>query len=349
MPASDNLIRLIAAEAVSFAAALLRAGGADPGSASTVAEHLVESDRSGVHSHGLMRVSQYVDEMEIGEIAGRATPRIVLRRPTSVVIDGDRAFGQVAAQFALRAATACAAANGIGLATVRRAGHAGRIGAYVESPASAGNLAVAFCSGPRSGHRVAPFGGIDGRLATNPIAFGFPGDAGPVVADFSTSTVPEGAIRRLRELGSPSPDSSIQDATGAPTLDPAVLYEDPPGTILPLGGPHYGHKGFALGLLVEVMTTVLSGEDAADDRRFGNNLTVLILAGDGETARAGKCLAEYVRSARPVKPDSPVLLPGDIERDSRVRNTDVPVDSPTWQVLNALAQRFDVDVPEPVS
>jgi uncharacterized oxidoreductase len=332
-----------------LAAAILEAAGADPASATIVAEHLVESDLRGVRSHGLLRVRQYVDEMASGEIDGRAHPEIAERRSARVLIDGRRAFGQVAGACAVEEAQAAAAGCGVGLATVRRAGHAGRIGAYVEQAAASGNLAVAFCSGPRSGHRVAPFGGIDGRLSTNPIAFAFPGDNGTVVGDFSTSTVPEGAVRRLRDLGLPAPDGSIQDASGAPSDDPAVLYTDPPGTILPLGGALLGHKGYALGLLVEAMTTLLAAEDATDLERIGNNLTLLVVSGDEDVVSMGRSLATYVRSSRPADDGHPVLLPGDPERSARLANADVPLDKPTWQALSVLARRYAITIPPVVA
>jgi uncharacterized oxidoreductase len=340
------LIELEPQTAAVFAAALFEALGAEMEDAMIVAAHLVDSDRCGVHSHGLLRVPQYIDELRSGEIATSTRPEIVSRNGAHAVIDGKRAFGQVAAEFALGEAERGAVTNGVGLATVFGAGHAGRIGAYVERGAASGNLAVAFCSGPRSGHRVAAFGGVDGRLATNPIAFAFSGDQGPVIADFSTSTVPEGVIRRLRDLGLDAPEGSIQDAHGSPTVDPAILYADVPGTILPLGGHLFGHKGFALGLLVEAMTTVLAGENAAAEERFGNTLTILVIVGDNRRSAAGEALAKYVRSSRAADPTRPVLLPGDPERAARSRSDYVQIDTVTWRALAALAADASVDLPE---
>jgi uncharacterized oxidoreductase len=338
-------VRMAIHAATTLAAAILEAAGADAANARIVAEHLVESDLRGVRSHGLMRVDQYVVEMTRGEIDGRARPEIASAQGARVLIDGKRGFGQVAGACAVDQAGSVAAAYGVGLAIVHRAGHAGRIGAYVEQAAAAGNVAIGFCSGPRSGHRVAPFGGVDGRLSTNPIAFAFPGDNGPVVADFSTSTVPEGVVRRLRDLGLPAPDGSIQDASGTPSSDPAVLYTDPPGTILPLGGPLFGHKGYALGLLVEAMTTLLAGEDASDPERLGNNLTLCVVAGDEDVVSVGQSLARYVRSSRPANPERPVLLPGDPERSARLGSANVSIDEPTWDALSALTARFGVTMP----
>src|SRR6185295_3601784 len=106
---------------------------------------------------------------------------------------------------------------------------------------------------------VAPFGGIEGRLATNPIAFAIPNGSTPVVADFATSAMPEGRVRTARNTGRRLPDGVLQDASGRATDDPTVLYEEPEGTLLPLGGPLFGHKGYAMAILVEAMATLLAG------------------------------------------------------------------------------------------
>jgi LDH2 family malate/lactate/ureidoglycolate dehydrogenase len=344
---SGQTIRLDPGEATAFAARLLEAGGASAENALTVAEHLVGSDARSVHSHGLLRVPQYVAELERGETDGRATPVVTRRREGLAVIDGRRAFGQVAALVAVEEAAAAAGRLGIGLAAAARCGHAGRIGAYTEELARRGLLALAFCSGPRSGHWVAPFGGVEGRLATNPISFALATDGEPIVADFSTSALPEGVVRRLRDLGELAPPGALQDAEGGATRDPRVLYAEPTGTILPLGGKRFGHKGYALALLVETMTTVFCGEDTADHERFGNDLTLIAIDPGGEVAAAGAALAAYVRSARPARADRPVLLPGDPERDALGRGPAVPVDPETWRSLRALGEQLRVEPPEP--
>ena len=268
MTSSRVLLDRDAAE--SFATALFRAAGGTEVTSLVVARHLVESDRRGVPSHGLLRVTQYLAEIAAGEIDPTALPSRERASGARVWLDGNRCFGPVAGSAAVDEAVVVTASAGVGVVTVRHTGHAGRIGDYVERAARSGLVAVAYCSGPPSGHRVAPFGATEGRLSTNPIAFAFPTKSEPIVADFSTSAVPEGVVRRLHELGLPVPEGAVQDPAGRPTTDADVLYSTPPGTILPLGGSRFGHKGFALGLLVEVLATLLAGDEPADashDRR----------------------------------------------------------------------------------
>jgi LDH2 family malate/lactate/ureidoglycolate dehydrogenase len=333
--------------AESFATALFRAAGATEVPSRVVARHLVESDCRGVPSHGLLRVTQYLAEIETGEIDPAALPTRERASGARVWLDGNRCFGPVAGSAAVDEAVAVTAVAGMGVVTVRHTGHAGRIGDYVERAAHSGLVAVAYCSGPRSGHRVAPFGATEGRLSTNPIAFAFPTPSEPIVADFSTSAVPEGVVRRLHELGLPVPEGALQDPAGRPTTDAGVLYATPPGTILPLGGSGFGHKGFALGLLVEVLATLLAGDETPDAGRYGNNLALITIGVDaGFRARAGR-LANYVRSAAPADPARPVLMPGDPERAFAEREDGVRIDRSTWAALAAAA--FERDVPLPAS
>ena len=151
------------------------------------------------------------------------------------------------------------------------------MGAYPEALARAGCIGIAACSGPPSGHWVAPFGGREGRISTNPIAFAWPVEgAEPAVADFSTAATAEGVVRSLRNRGLPAPDGMLRDAEGRPTSDPGVLYATPGGAIQPLGGS-LGYRGTALALLAEVLTTLLSGESIDDAARVGTDMAVIAI------------------------------------------------------------------------
>src|SRR5690606_3334435 len=114
----------------------------------------------------------------------------------------------------------------------RNSHHIGRIGALSEAGAQAGMLVLAFVAVGIPGP-VAPLGGSEGRLGTNPISYGVPAGAAGVVADFATSSMPEGVVNRHRRLGQSLPQGVLVDSSGRPTTDPAALYAEPPGAILP--------------------------------------------------------------------------------------------------------------------
>lgn len=336
-------VRLSPEQALQLGCDLLGAYGATTENARVVTEHLVDADRAGLPSHGLMRLPQYVDEILAGEIDPTAKPAPRRAGQAHLHLDARRCFGQVAGRLAVLGGIEAAKDHGIALVTVRQCGHAGRIGAYAEELGTAGCLSMVFCSGPRSGHRVAPFGGRDGRLATNPLAFSIPSSSDPIVGDFSTAASPEGRIRRLRNLGLSAPPETLLDAEGMPTNDPNVLYHSPPGTILPLGGELLGHRGFALGIFVEAMATLLGGDDTADGSRVGNNLAFIVISTSPEYRLGADRMTEYVLSSRS-RGNATMKLPGQLEREHRDATTDILLDGTTWQATVERARRVGLDL-----
>ena len=341
------MLTVRASDADSLVTRLFRKSGAPPSHANVVARHLVESSQLGVHSHGLIRVPQYVHEIRSGHLDPRAKPRRLGRHGAVSWVSGNSGFGQVGAIYSALAATASARRSGVGLVIAKNLGHTGRLGAYAELVANERCVAVLFGNGPPSSHLVAPFGGIDGRLATNPIAFAIPNGPTPVVADFSTSAMPEGKLRVARNVGGRLPPGVLQDPFGNATDDPGVLYGKPRGTLLPLGGPTFGHKGYALAILVEAMSTLLAGDETDDRSRVRANLAILAIATGGGFEQAAEGMARYLRSARPADPQRPVLVPGDPERLAREHSL-VSVDRRAWNEIGSLARELHVDVPVPV-
>jgi len=296
-------------------------------------------------------VPQYLSDIAAGETDPKAVPKIERRAPGRAVVDGGKGFGQVVGMAMAEESRLLAAQTGIALVTGRRMGHSGRIGAYAEAIARQGMVGVAVCSGPRSGHHVAPFGGLEGRISTNPIAFAFPvAGEPPVVADFSTSVAPEGVIRSLMFRGLPAPEGALRDAQGKLTGDPAALYTKPVrGTLQPLGGA-IGYRGTALAILVEVLAALLADDETEDLSRLGSNLATIAIAADGAFAGRAKRMADYLRSSPPLDPARSVMVPGEREHRAAARAGAGPieVDRPTWTAMvEAAGDR--VAVPAPLS
>lgn len=340
------------ADLETLASGLLEAWGVPNREARLTARHLVESNLVGVDSHGIMRLPQYIDLIQQHDIDPNA--RIVLSedRGSIVAFDAHYALGPAAVWDAATIAIERAAKHGIALALVRNSGHAGRIGAYTELMAASGVVALAFCNSPIYGHYVAPPGAREGRLATNPISYAFPTTDGPVVADFSTSSMPEGVVRLLRDRDRQAPPDMLLDADGQPTTDPNALYADRRGVILPLGGSVNGHKGFSLGLLVEILAGTLAGDAATDPTLKGNNVAFIGIAIDATPARAAFAnlagqLVDYIHSAHAIASDTKVMVPG--ERERRMRSarlqSGVPVDDVTWRQIMARAEHVSYPLP----
>jgi hydroxycarboxylate dehydrogenase B len=341
----QNSYHVASADLQTLGRALLEHAGAPSDHASIVIDHLVLASRMGLHSHGVMRIPQYLDEIEAQIIDPRATPDIARTAPSRLNIDGRRGFGQVVGMHMVDALVPVARETGIAMANGRHLGHTGRVGAYPEALAQAGLVGLAMCNGAPSGHWVAPFGGRDRRLSTNPLAVSWPvaGQA-PVVADFSTATTAEGVIRVMRDRGEEAPEGFLRDAAGRPSRDPNVLYAAPKGAIQPLGGA-LGYRGTALALLVEVLTTLLNG-DAIDDRsRKGTDMTLLAIAPQAGFDALARGLSDHIRATAPLDPARPVLMPGDRERSAAASAELVRVDEPTWTALASAARRAGVQMP----
>jgi hydroxycarboxylate dehydrogenase B len=334
-----------------FGAALFCALGADREEADIAAGALVQSSLMGHDSHGVLRIPEYLGFLEDGSLKPRATMGVCRTGRGTASVDCGYGFGAVGGQRAMEVAVELAREQGTACVITRRCSHVGRLGAYVESAARAGLIALATCNSPVSGHFVLPFGGRAGRLATNPIAYGLPSGGEPIVADFSTSVAPEGKIRVCLNEGKPVPEGWILDAAGNPTTDPRSFYGPPRGGILPLGGAA-GHKGFALGLLVEVLGSALAGVSASDGTVRGNGVCLLVV--DPATfcpleeflRRINETIL-YIKSSPPAPEVREVLVPGELEFRTRNRRLaeGIPIDEPTLSAMSEWARRLGAHIP----
>ncbi len=315
--------------------------------------HLVESSLMGHDSHGILRLPEYLDFVADGSIVPGAEIEIDRRSPTSAVIDCGRGFGPVGGIRAVELAMELARDAGTGCVVTRRCNHVARLGAYVQAAADKALVALAFCNSPIHGHFVLPVGGREGRLATNPIAYALPTDGDPILADFSTSVAPEGKIRVYRNRGEMLPEGWVQDADGQPTTDPERFYGSPRGGILPLGGVA-AHKGYALGLLVELLGSTLAGLQCDDPRPGANGVCFLVIdpsrfVAEHEYRRLVSGTRDYMKSSAPVPGVDEVLVPGELEFQMKQRRMaeGIPVDPVAWEQIEKHARRLGIPLPVP--
>lgn len=340
----SNLSRYQPKALEDVAAAILTAAGAGESEAKSVAYYLVKADFVGHASHGVLRVKQYVEQIHKGQIACGKTLQLVNEGPGFAVLEGGLGFGQIGAAHATRLACAKAKTQGIALVALRNIAHVGRLGDWVELAAALDCVSFHFVN-TLSMPRVAPWGGREGRLSTNPLAWGMPiAGADPIIVDLTTSVVAEGKVRLHRDAGTPIPEGWIVDSEGKSTTDAAALYAG--GSLLPLGGLDAGHKGYALSLMVDLMAGAISGGGAsgADKRINCNNFTVIAidpnqLAADDWIGTEAVRFSAWVKSSMPADPGKAVLLPGEVERAARVRHLrdGLPLEESTIQTLKEAA------------
>lgn len=309
---------------VAFAEALLGRVGLAAVPARDVAEVLVEGDLIGHTTHGLALLPAYLEEIAGGRMERAGEPAVLSDRGAAVLWDGRRLPGPFLVRRALELAGARALAHGTGTVAIRRSHHAAALASYLRPVAERGLMALLTCSDPGT-RGVVPHGGRRDVMTPNPLAAAWPTDGAPVVLDVSTSITTHGLTRRLAREGGRFPGAWAIDADGQPTDDPAVLLADPPGALLPAGGLDHGHKGYALGLLVEALTGGLAGHGRADPHEgWSANVLVQVLdpdafGGTDAFVRQASFLADACRRSTPRDPAAPVRLPGEAALARRAR------------------------------
>jgi uncharacterized oxidoreductase len=340
-----------------FATELLSGAGVPGDEAAVVASSLVGANLRGHDSHGVMRIPQYVGFIERGEYRSGVALQIEHETPALVVCDGQWGLGQVQAHRLLDRVIPKAQVQGIGAGTARNCGHIGRLGEYAERAAEQGLLLLATVNNGGAGQRVAPPGGLQPRLSTNPFCAAVPTSVpdAPIVADFGTSVVAEGKVRTYYISKRAVPEGWLLDHQGQPTNDPAVLYEPPLGTILPLGGAQ-AYKGFALGLILDLWAGGLSGglcSHGGQQHVPGNNVLFLAMdpacfAGLDHLLRQATQLADAVRATPRAPGVEAIRIPGDPERLTLEHRSahGIPLDDYHWEKLAELAARLGIPLPD---
>ena len=354
---TDRPVVLAAPELAEVAARLLAAAGATPQDAAQVARHLVDANLAGHDSHGVGMIPQYLRAIGHGVLHPRAHAVVEERAPAVLGVDGQRGFGQVVAAEATAAGVERARSTGVAIVALRNASHVGRVGAYGLQAAAAGFASVHFVNVVGHGPLVAPFGGSDARLSTNPICICVPAAGGqpPVLLDFATSRVALGKVRVARNRSEPVGEGTLIDSAGRPTSDPAVMFEEPRGAILPFGL----HKGYGLALACELLAGALCGGGTLptvphEPDRIGNNMLSFVfdparLPGAGRLAEELTAAVAHVKGSPPADPSKPVLVAGEPERLAREEREarGVPVEWATWRELVEAGRAVGVELPTP--
>ena len=337
--------------------AVFGAAGWPEADCAELARHLVLANLSGHDSHGVGMIPAYADAVGRGVLAPSNAPRDVVASGAFLVIDANLALGQKVAADSVSRAAATAHEHGVCVLDLLNAHHIGRIGHYAEQAAAAGLVSMFWVNVAHKSPPVAPFGGREGRLGTNPHAVGVPRRAAdPVILDFATSRIALGKVRVAFNKGEAVGAETLLDRDGQETTDPGVMFPggghgEGAGALLTFGA----HKGSGISVVAELLSAVIGGgvsvEQTPDSDTIINNMLAILI----DPARLGLDAAEreariaaylaHVRSAAPRDSSAPVLLPGEPERISRAqrRAHGVPIDPTSWGQITAAAARFGVD------
>ena len=317
MPMSDEKpVRYPAERLRAFALALIERAGVRADIARDVADVLLDGDLLGHTTHGLALLAPYLDELAHDRMAKSGEPAVIRSRPAAQIWDGNRLPGPWLCRRALDAAAAMARQCGTGSVAIRRSHHIACLAAYLKRATDQGLVALIECSDPTVS-AVAPHGGVTPFITPNPIAAGLPTSGDPILIDVSTSITSMGYARQQMLAGKRLPGAWLIDADGSPTSDPAALFDEPTGALLPLGGLDAGHKGFALGLLIEAMTSGLAGHGRADPPAgWGGSVLVQVFDPEAFGGLSGfkrqmDFVVDAARKSRPRAGVDRVRLPGE--------------------------------------
>lgn len=333
-----------------WAAACLRATGVPAADAGVVADALVLTSLWGIDSHGVLRLTHYLDRLQRGSIRADAPGRIEESGPCSANMDGDNGLGILHCRRAMDHAVRVARANGVGVVGVRRSSHCGAVGLYARQAAAHGIVGLALT---HASSIVVPHGGKRGYFGTNPIAIAFPRGGDPLCLDMATSQIAWNKVVNARVEGKPLADGLTVDGEGRPTTDPHLAQ-----ALVPLGGSEYGYKGYGLAMMIDLLCGALNGMAFGprlarmyEDLDTPQDLGHFVLAIDPRRFAGGPTLEATVRAMTDevVREGDSVQVAGDPElRAERERRAaGIPIEPQALADMREWSARLGVAFPVP--
>ena len=338
-----------AEDLTAHATAIYEAAGTPPEHAEIVVAHQVGANLVGHDSHGVVLLPTYIQRIDRGHIMPTARPVAIRETPVTLAVNGQWGFGPVVSEWTMERCIAKARESHVAVATVREQSHVGRLADYPLMAARAGLVGIMMCDSGQAPKQVAPFGGREARLGTNPLCVAFPTDLdGPVFVDMATSGVAAGKLIVARARKQPIPLGWVLDKNGRPTTDPNDYFDG--GVMLPLGGPE-GHKGYGLSFVVETLAALLPGLGFGVDPAGRHNDGSFILALDpgafmepADFKAQVEAFVRYLKETPPADGFDEVLYPGEKEHqtEQQRRRDGIPIEDDTWAKISEIAQRFGV-------
>ena len=342
-----------ASELIEFTSIVFQQAGMQKNMARITAKTLVDGDLMGYTTHGLNLLPGYMEEIEKGDMKVSGTPETVRDMGQTITWKGDYLPGPWLVHEAIDLALERIKEFPVVTVSIGTAHHIGCLSSYPERATTKNLMMLLACSDPRN-KTVAPYGGTDPVYSPDPLAVGIPTVNGPIVFDTSMSSTANGVVIQKHKMGEKLPGKWLQKRSGEITDDPSEAMKTPAATLLPLGGMDLGFKGFALGILIEALTSGLAGHGRADQPgKWGSSVFLQIIdpAGFGGREaflRETSYFSRECLESSPVQPDKPVRLPGSRAFQLREKQFKEGV----WlhpsfvPDLKKVAKKYKVDFPE---
>lgn len=345
-PTSENDRRVDSADLLEFVQAVFAHCGMEPADAGLLADSLTAADLRGVHSHGVLRVPEYVDKLTRGGANPQGRPRLVRDSGSALVVDAANAMGQIAAAFAMDHAIERAKQTGLAAAAVRGSNHCGAMAYYAMRALPHNMIGLATTNALPT---MVPWGGLDKIVGINPLAVAIPTDREtPIVLDAAFAGSSHGKIRVFHQKGLEIPSNWAFDAQGDPTTDAGKALE---GFLQPIGE----FKGVGLAVVMGVLSSLLSG--AAYGLESGNMAEGPFPGRDGhfllalnvesfvpasELKRRADKLVREICESRKKEGVEQLYAPGGLEaaNEQRYRREGIPLNQETLAGLAEVAERL---------
>lgn len=333
---------------------IFEAYGTSKNNAELVSRYLIESDLVGHSSHGVARAPLYLERIKKGDLIPNANLEIINETENTAIINGNWGFGQPAAKLAIETCIDKAKKENLGLVTLKNANHIGRLADYTSRASDQGFISIATANLHGTSHVVAPHGGIDRKLPTNPISIAIPGQNQdePFILDMSSCAISEGKLKIKYNNNELINDGLIINNKGKSSNDTKEFYEDPKGSILPLGGVS-SHKGFGLSLAIDILSGGLSGGGSSCNKysHHGNAAMFIVIKISPFVTRKEftenlEDLTNHVKSSRLLDGYNKIYFPGEIERETKIINSKngITIDRVTIEHLNRLAEEKKINI-----
>ncbi len=337
----DNLI--------SFSQEILKKLGLNENDAKTVSKILIEADLRGISSHGIARLPIYAKRIEYGLINPKPAIKVLKENQTSALLDADNGMGHIASYQAMELCIKKAKISGTASVAVKNSNHFG-INAYYTMMATKANLiGMAFTN---TSPLMAPFGGRERLLGSNPLSIAIPaGNEPDVVIDMATSVAARGKLEVAERKGESIPKDWAIDEKGEATIDPRKGLA---GALLPFGGP----KGYGLAIFVDIVSGIITGsnfgpncgslfEDLDRPQNIGHFFLAINIENFIEIKEFKKkmdIMIQNIKTSKKAVGFQRIYMPGEIEYDKHIEllKNGIKLSENTIEQLNKLAQNLGV-------
>jgi len=340
--------RVDAAALLTLVADIFERCGMAAGDAQLLADTLVYADLGGIHSHGVLRVPEYIKKLR-GGVDPQGRPDIVRKVGGCLVVDGHNSMGQIGMHFAMQQAIDRAQLHGIAAAGVRGSNHSGAMAYFAAQALEHDMIGIATTNALPT---MAPWGGAERLLGINPLGVAIPaGEEAPIVYDAAFSGSSHGKIRIYKQKGLTLPPDWALDRDGQPTTDPEIAID---GLLAPIGG----FKGTGLALIMGILSSMLSGaaygtelgnmEDGPTPGRDGHFVAAINVAAFEDVGtfktRVDKAIRQ-IHECRPAAGVDRIYAPGEPEAQRRAayRRHGIPLNEITLRDLRQAARAIGVD------